>query len=453
MIFTNNETGANPLICVSIDDFDTWLAQQSTFCQQQVKILNFKAAVGNVLKWQENDQLFAAIIIDETQYFESFGDLYKQLGEATWYIENPPSNPQLAHLVYALGAYHHDHFKSKKAASSKTCLYIKDNDLLNQVNARYKGVYMTRDLINTPTNFLSPIELAQKAKDVAEEFEATYTEFKNEELEKEFPSVWAVGKSAGNSARMVEIRWGQEKSGKKLTLVGKGVCFDTGGVNVKPAGSMRQMKKDMGGAANVLGLASMIMALDLNIRLRVILPMVENAISADSYRPGDVIYTRSGKTIEVGHTDAEGRVILADALTWACEEETDLIIDMATLTGAARVALGAEIGVLFSNDDALAHQLVKHGQMQEDYLWQLPLFEPYRRHIKAPTGDINNSAEGAPGLGGAITAALFLSEFVKKDLPWVHLDIFGWSNGSKGRPKGGELFASRAILEYLQTLA
>ncbi len=450
MIFTGDKTGAHPLVCVRFDDFDAWLANQTDACRQQVQILSFKPKIGDVLKWSEDDQIFAALVIDEDQYFESFGNLYQQLGAKVWYMTNPPENAQLAYLVYALGAYEYDRFKSQKISLSETSLYVKDDDLLKQVKVRYEAVYLVRDLINTPTNFLSPIQLAQQAKDLAERFGAIYTEFKDKELQKEFPAVWAVGKSAGNTARMVEIRWGQKQSGRHLTLVGKGVCFDTGGVNIKPAGSMRLMKKDMGGAANILGLASMIMALDLNISLRVIIPMVENAVSADSYRPGDVIYTRSGKTVEIGHTDAEGRVILADALTWACEEDTDLIIDMATLTGAARIALGAEIGALFSNDSKLAHKLMAHGKTQEDHLWQLPLFEPYRRHIKAPTGDINNSAEGSPGLAGAITAALFLSEFVEQDCPWAHLDIFGWSNGSKGRPKGGELFGGRAILAYLQ---
>ncbi len=451
MVFTHKSDGANSLVCVHKDEFDQWLNAQTSACQQQVSLLNFKPKAGAVVKWAEDAQAHAALIMDEKDYFESFGTLHAQLGAGVWQMENPPQKPQLAYLVYGLGSYTYNRFKSDAPKASDVCLYIRDADLLKQVKARYDAVCLTRDLINTPTSHLTPPALSAQAKNVAEQFGASYLEIKGEKLQQEFPSVWAVGKSAGmDSPRMVELRWGQDKSAKQLTLVGKGVCFDTGGVNVKPASSMRWMKKDMGGAANVLGLAWMIMALDLNIRLRVILPLVENVISTAAYKPGDIVTTRSGKTIEIGHTDAEGRVILADALSWASEEPADLIVDMATLTGAARVALGEELGALFSNKDDIAQSLMKYGKEEEDYLWQLPLFAPYGRHIKKSTGDINNAGEGAPGMAGAITAALFLSEFIPSNQNWVHLDIYGWSSGRAGRPNGGELYAGRALLAYLE---
>jgi len=297
---------------------------------------------------------------------------------------------------------------------------------------------------------MGPSEFAGVTKALAKEHKAHYTEIVGEHLLKEnYASIYTVGRASDDPPRLVDLRWGSP-SHPKVTLVGKGVCFDSGGLDIKPASYMQLMKKDMAGGAHVLGLARMIMQAQLPICLRVLVPVVENVISGNAYRPGDVIKSRKGLTIEVGNTDAEGRVILADALAEAVSEKPDLLIDITTLTGAARVALGTELPAVFSNNDVLVSEVIKHGEKTNDLMWRLPLFALYRDYINSSIADINNNS--SEPYAGAITAALFLKEFVPDEIPWLHFDMMAWNIKNRaGRPVGAEAMCLRALFSYLQT--
>ena len=310
-----------------------------------------------------------------------------------------------------------------------------------------EAVTLCRDLINTPSNDLGPAELEDAVRKLAAQHGAAINVINGEALEKGFPLIHAVGMGSKRSPRLIDLTWGKE-SAPKITLVGKGVCFDTGGLDIKPASGMLNMKKDMGGAATALALAHMIMAGGLKVRLRVLVPAVENSISGISFRPRDVYVSRKGLSVEIGNTDAEGRLILADALALADEEKPALIADFATLTGAARVAMGPELAPFFTDDDALAGDLMAAGTREYDPLWRMPLWRPYDSMLDSKVADFNNVGSGPHG--GAITAALFLRRFVEAK-SWLHLDIFAWTASAKpGRPEGGELQSARAIYAMLK---
>lgn len=301
---------------------------------------------------------------------------------------------------------------------------------------------LVRDLINTPAEDMGPSELAASARALARKHGARARVIAGEALLKaNYPMIHTVGRASDDAPRLIDLRWGTR--GPRVTLVGKGVCFDTGGLDLKPAAGMLRMKKDMGGAAHVLGLASMIMAAKLPVRLRVLIGAVENSVAGNAYRPWDVLQTRKGITVENANTDAEGRLVIGDCLAEASREKPDLLLDYATLTGAARVAVGAEIAAMFCNDDRLADDLIKQGAATADPVWRLPLHQPYRRLIDSKVADISSASDGP--FGGAITAALFLKEFVDDDIPWAHFDIMAWNMGTRpGRPEGGEPQAMRA---------
>ena len=312
------------------------------------------------------------------------------------------------------------------------------------------GVALARDLINTPSSDMGPAEIEAAARDLAGRHGAAIEVVAGEALETGFPMVHAVGRASARAPRLIDMRWGDE--GPRVTLVGKGVAFDTGGLDIKPAAGMLLMKKDMGGAAAVLGLASMIMASGLAVRLRVLVPAVENAISGNAFRPSDVLTSRLGLTVEVGNTDAEGRLILADALALADEEEPDLLIDMATLTGAARVALGPDVPPFFTHHEGIAARVAAAGERAADPVWRLPLHKPYRKMLKSEVADTNNI--GGAGMAGAITAALFLDRFVSKAKAHMHFDIYGWCPEAKPHcPKGGEAQAVRALFAVIEGVA
>ncbi|MFV0432242.1 MAG: leucyl aminopeptidase family protein [Alphaproteobacteria bacterium] len=451
-MFIHQSKNPQKLYIVGKDVYAKWLKKQSKDCQQQAALIINEACEGSFAQWFEDNKL-NGVLVFEKSIFACFGHLAKKLQTGDWEIIGKDFDLEQALVAYMMGYYKFDKYKSKSKPISEANILVEDKTLLQRLEVKQKGIFLARNLINEPVNILGPIELAKKAEDLAKEYAAKVKIYQGESLQKEFPAVYAVGKSSPDTSRVLDIRW-HKKNAPKITLIGKGVCFDTGGVNVKPSGSMRHMKKDMGGAANVLGLATMIMGLDLNIDLRVILPMVENNISAKAFRPGDIYKGRGGKTIEIGHTDAEGRMILSDCLSLASEENNDYIIDMATLTGAARVALGAEVGAIMGNDDKAIKQIVKQSFACEDYLWQLPLFEGYRRHLSSNVADLNNVSETAAGMAGAITAGLFLSEFVGEGQKWMHFDIFGWNpTGQRaGHPAGGEAMGIRAILSWLENL-
>jgi leucyl aminopeptidase len=313
-----------------------------------------------------------------------------------------------------------------------------------------EGNFLTRDLVNTPTEHLGPEQLAEAVVAEAARFDARCRVITGEELlTGNFPAIHAVGRASASAPRLVELSWGDAHA-PLLALVGKGVCFDSGGLDLKNASGMALMKKDMGGAAHALALARLVMEHALPVRLLVLIPAVENSVSGNAYRPGDVIATRKGLSVEIGNTDAEGRVVLSDALAYACEHEPDLIIDFATLTGAARVALGADLPPLFSNRREVAQAIQQAGDEIEDPLWTMPLYQPYVEQIKSPIADLNNSSKSP--YGGCITAALFLEQFVTRDTPWVHIDTFAWNQSNRsGRPEGGEALGLRAAFRFLQS--
>ncbi len=352
-----------------------------------------------------------------------------------------------AALSWELGAYQFDLYKKRRRAPA--ILILPPGPLAQRGLALATAITATRDLVNTPAEHMGPEELAMAARMVAEQHGAKFSQVVGAALlKKGFPAIHAVGRASSREPRLIELNWGNPKA-PRISIVGKGVCFDTGGLDIKGADGMRQMKKDMGGAANALGLAALVMAFKLPVCLQVLIPAVENSISGNAYRPGDVIKTRKGLQIEIGNTDAEGRVVLSDALAYASESKPELIIDLATLTGAARVALGAHLPALFSKHFDTARDLVDLGMKLDDPLWHMPLWEPYKVNIDSSVGDIVNT--GRTALGGAITAALFLEYFVAANQDWLHIDLFAWNDAARpGRPIGGEAQTIRTLLAYLE---
>jgi len=370
------------------------------------------------------------------------GGLAKALPDGDWHLAGISPNPQLTALGLLLGGYSYTRYGKKPAAAIRFAL-PEGADPARARRVAY-GVNLARDLVNTPTNDMGPDDLEQSVRELAARHKAKVSVISGDALlEANFPMVHAVGRAAAQAPRLIDMAWGR-KNARRVTLVGKGVCFDTGGLDIKPSSGMLLMKKDMGGAANVLGLASMLMEARLDIRLRVIIPAVENAISANAFRPGDVLTSRKGITVEIGNTDAEGRLILADALALADEEAPELLIDMATLTGAARVALGPDLPPFYTDDDALAEAIAAASVEQEDPLWRMPLWKPYEKKLSSRIADMNNVT--TDGFAGSITAALFLRRFVEKSMGWVHFDIFAWNPADRSHgPAGGEAQGIRAL--------
>jgi leucyl aminopeptidase len=350
-------------------------------------------------------------------------------------------------LGWALGCYAFARYKKPKRDFAK--LVWPQNADRGKVERLAKGHALARDLINTPAEEMGPAELQTAAEELARNHQAACRTIIGDDLLKQnYPTIHAVGRASSRAPRLIDIVWGNP-SAPKVTLVGKGVCFDTGGLDLKTAAGMRLMKKDMGGAATVLGLAGAIMDAGLPVRLRVLIPAVDNAVAGNAMRPMDVIRTRKGISVEVGDTDAEGRLILCDALAEAAAENPALIIDLATLTGAARVALGPELPALFASDEELAADIVEAGKRESDPLWRLPLWRPYREMLKSNIADINNVSDSS--FAGAITAALYLAEFVPHDTKWAHIDTYAWNQKTRpGRPEGGEALCLRALYAMIE---
>jgi leucyl aminopeptidase len=357
-----------------------------------------------------------------------------------------PHDANLAALAFALGAYRFARYR--KQDDKELRLELPGNVDGEDLSRILEGVSLARDLINTPANDMGPAELEAAARALAERHGAKLRAIVGDDLLKEnFPLIHAVGRAAARAPRLIDLTWG-EASHPKVTLIGKGVCFDSGGLDIKPESGMLNMKKDMGGAACMLALAHMLMARGIKLNLRVIIPAVENAISGASFRPRDIYRSRKGLTVEIGNTDAEGRLILADAIALADEDKPDLIADMATLTGAARVALGTEIPPFYTDDEALAGELSDCAKGESDPVWRMPLWRPYEALLESKVADLNNVASG--NFGGSITAALFLRRFVTAAAAWLHFDIYAWNQATKpGRPEGGECQAARALYALL----
>ena len=374
------------------------------------------------------------------------GALAGLLPPGDYRFDNMPHDARLGALAFALGSYRFSRYR--KSESNNARLEMPEGIDADDVTRMVEGVWLARDLINTPANDMGPPELEQAARDVAARHGATIKVIVGDDLlAQNFPLVHAVGRAADRAPRLIDIVWG-DPTHPKVTLIGKGVCFDTGGLDIKNDSGMLNMKKDMGGAACMLALAHMLMSRGAKLRLRILIPAVENAISGSSFRPRDVYRSRKGITVEIGNTDAEGRLILADAIALADDEEPELIADMATLTGAARVALGTEVVPFYTDDDALADELAASARSENDPLWRLPLWRPYDQLLDSKVADINNVSGG--GFAGSITAALFLRRFVTSAKAWLHCDIYAWSQTARpGRPEGAECQATRALYALL----
>jgi leucyl aminopeptidase len=373
------------------------------------------------------------------------GSLPGLLPPGTYRFANTPQDTRLATLAFALGSYRFSRYR--KAEISDIKLVPPDGIDVADITRMAEAAGLARDLINTPSNDMGPEELAQAARELATRFGASFNCVIGDDLARNFPLIHAVGMASTRAPRLIDMSWG-DPAHPKVTLVGKGVCFDTGGLDLKPSSGMLIMKKDMGGAANVLALASMVMDAKLKLRLRVLIPAVENAVGGNAFRPLDIFKSRKGLTVEIGNTDAEGRLVLADALALADEEKPDLLVDLGTLTGAARVALGPDLPPFYTNDETLALNLAACARRENDPLWRLPLWPAYDAWLDSKVANVNNAPSG--GFAGSITCALFLQRFVEAAKSWLHVDIYGWTPSAKpARPEGGECQAARAIYKLL----
>lgn len=404
----------------------------------------FAGDAGKVLAVPGTDGNLAGVLFGTGQQENGlgFGALARGLPQGSWHFATRPAHPELAALGVALGGYVFTRY-GKKPGKDVGLARPEGADAA-RLSRLADSIFLVRDLVNTPTNDMGPSALEAAVRTLAARHGAKVGVILGDELlDRNFPMIHAVGRASADAPRLIDLTWGREAA-PKITLVGKGVCFDTGGLDIKPASSMLLMKKDMGGAANVLGLASMIMAAKLDVRLRVLIPAVENAISANAFRPGDVLQSRKGLTVEIGNTDAEGRLVLADALALADEEQPDLLVDMATLTGAARVALGPDLPPFYTDDDALAGELAAASAAVEDPIWRMPLWKPYDTKLSSKVADMNNVT--TDGFAGSVIAALFLKRFVEKTACWAHFDIFAWNPADRAYgPAGGEAQAIRAL--------
>lgn len=439
-----------PLFVVHEADFADWLNSAPSSISAWLSAREFRGRAGACAMVPGLDGPAGAVVVTgSAPCLWDFSNLPRALPAGSYEVE-PELEKEMADalaLGWALGSYRFERYKKKKRSQLPRLVWPEAAE--PAIVAIAQGIYLARDLINTPAADMGPRQLANTARTLADRHGAKYSCIEGDQLvQKNYPMVHAVGRAASESPRLVELTWGKSKD-PKLTLVGKGVCFDTGGLDLKPAQYMKLMKKDMGGAACVLGLAHTIMEYKLPVRLRVLVPAVENAIGGNAMRPLDVLTSRQGMTVEVGDTDAEGRLILADALAEAESEDPDLVIDAATLTGAARVALGTGMPAIFCTRGETWQQLEQAAESTFDPLWRLPLHEPYRRQLDSKIADICNI--GSEPYGGAIVAALFLREFVSKKRDWVHMDTMGYNTSSlPGRPLGGEAMGLRALFSMLQ---
>ena len=452
-VFANaGKSQAIPIWFVSDANFDAVRRKLSGSEQAFIGNAAFEAKPGRSLLLPDGDGKLAGVLFGiegpEDPDPDRFrpGQLVSLLPAGTYRFANKPHDTRLAALAFALGSYQFSRYRKSEARDVR--LVLPEDVDGNALGHIVEGVTLCRDLTNTPSNDMGPAELERAARTLAKKHSAKIQVTSGNTLAKSFPLVHAVGAGSARAPRLIDMTWGKA-SDPRITLVGKGVCFDTGGLDIKPDTGMLNMKKDMGGAATALALAHMVMADRLKVRLRVIIPAVENAISGTSFRPRDVYVSRRGISVEIGNTDAEGRLILADALTLAEEDKPSLIVDFATLTGAARVALGPDVPPFFTDDNGLADELMKAAAAENDPLWRLPLWRPYASLLDSKVADLNNV--GAGGQAGAITAALFLRRFVNTKA-WVHFDIFAWTPAAKpGRPEGAECQSARALHALLRS--
>jgi len=449
MSFTDKQDGI-PLYPVSATNFEQWLANLPGVQQKWLKASGFRAKAGELCSMPgSNGELHGyAFGMAEKGWLYQLAPLPAKLAAGNYRLVSDwsPKQRLQASLGWGLACYQFSVYLKSQTEMPSLAL---DKDIASGAERLLSAQSLVRDLINTPTEDMGPAQLADAMQTQADEFGAHMSVVHGVDLlTKNFPAIHAVGRASDREPRLIKMEWGEEDK-PLLALCGKGVCFDTGGLNLKPSTGMALMKKDMGGAAHVLALARLIMQAKLPVRLLVLVPAVENSVSGNAYRPGDVIPTRKGLSVEIGNTDAEGRVVLADTLTYACEHDPDLVIDFATLTGAARTAMGTDLPPVFSNDISIANEITAAGDLEEDPLWTFPLYQPYQELIKSQIADLNNT--GKTPFGGCITAALFLEYFVNPETKWVHIDTFGWNQTARpGRPIGGEALGLRAVFHYLK---
>ncbi|MCC8935842.1 leucyl aminopeptidase family protein [Bradyrhizobium sp. Arg68] len=448
---TATTPAAIPITFVTKSTWDAIRNELPAQARQFAEANGFAAKPGKCLTLPAADGSIAQVLFgleDETHKArDPFrpGALPGLLPPGVYRFANAPYDTRLAALAFALGAYRFGRYRKNEAPDVR--LVPSDGIDAAEIARMADAAALARDLINTPSNDMGPAELADAARELAARFGASFDCITGEALEQGFPLIHAVGMASTRAPRLIDLTWG-DPAHPKVTLVGKGVCFDTGGLDIKPSSGMLLMKKDMGGAANVLALAQMVMDAKLKLRLRVLIPAVENAVAGNAFRPLDIFRSRKGVTVEIGNTDAEGRLVLADALALADEERPDLLVDLGTLTGAARVALGPDLPPFYTNDETLAADVAAHAKGENDPLWRMPLWPAYDAWLDSKTADINNAPSG--GFAGSITCALFLQRFVEHAASWLHVDIYGWTPSAKpGRPEGGECQAARAIYKLL----
>jgi leucyl aminopeptidase len=442
---------ATALHLVDRKGVDAWLKAQPERVRQAAAALGFKGDGFQlaIVPGERAEDWSALLGVADVEALSPWclAKAAESLPEGRYRVEGRAPGPAV--LGWLLGQYGFDRYRAPKEKKGARVLLTPEPARIDETIRLSEATFLVRDLVNTPAGDLGPAELEGAARAVAQEYGAEVTVTAGKALEEGFPMIAAVGQAAieSRAPRLIELRWGDRRH-PKLALVGKGVCFDSGGLDIKPSSGMRLMKKDMGGAAHALALAHLVMGAKLPVRLHLLIPAVENAVSGGAFRPGDVLRSRKGLTVEIGNTDAEGRLILGDALAKAAEDEPELILDFATLTGAARVALGPDLPALFANDDRLADDLLRSGIEVSDPVWRMPLWKAYDEMFASDIADFGNAAEG--GFAGAVTAALFLQKFVPDGTPWAHFDTFAWRASAKpGRPKGGDALGLRAAFATL----
>lgn len=456
-VFIDRNDACVPVYLVSSNEHATNLEAVPPALRSFAEAAGFKGEAGRILYVSAEAGGLAGVLYGTGDGGDRFvvAGLASGLVAGDYCLEGlAPEDGEQAALAWTMGAYTFDAYKSsgRKAAlegdEALVRLALPEGVAGERISVIARGAALARDLVNTPASDMGPAELAAAAEALATRCGAEIKMTVGDDLLTEnHPMIHAVGRASDRAPRLIDMTWGND-SAAKVTLVGKGVCFDTGGLNLKPGGSMALMKKDMGGAANVLGLASMIMDAKLNVRLRVLAPAVENSVSGDAFRPGDVLESRKGITVEIGNTDAEGRLVLGDALALGDEEKPELLIDMATLTGAARVALGPDLPPFYTSDEDFASEVEEAARGAADPVWRMPLWKPYTDDLKSSIADVSHISSG--GFAGSITAALFLQKFVSAETTWAHFDMFAWNPKAKpGRSVGGEAQVIRGLFDLL----
>ncbi len=444
---------ALPLVCLERDAFAVWRATQEPATQAWLDAQAFTASAGTAVLLPGASGIAGAVLgIGDPLDPHAYSHAPFALPAGDWRLASDLSSAARAalQLGWGLGSYRFSRYKQSARAPARLVdaagLVPADAETIDLIAACVR----VRDLVNTPTEHMGPDQLEQVACELAERHGATIEVISGDDLiARNFPAIHAVGRASHRAPRLIALHWG-DAAHPHVALVGKGVCFDTGGLDLKAADGMRNMKKDMGGAAHAIALAELVMARRLPVRLTLLVPAVENAIGPDAFRPGEVVATRSGVSVEIDNTDAEGRVVLGDALAYAGELQPELLLDFATLTGAARIALGPDLPALYANDDALAEAWLEAGRQTRDPLWRMPLWRPYLRYLTSTIADLANA--GPSKMAGSITAAVYLERFVPAEQKWAHLDVYSWNDSDRpGRPAGGEAQGLRAAYALLKS--